>query len=279
VGRIAPRPRDPSPETYRWQHWRGSTHPAAGEPLLDELDTELDKCGHRFARNAAANLSVRSQPAGERVMARVRRALECTLQLTVHETKRAVDRPWNRQCLGCTFTKRPAHRRKVSAKALQAFNATVRALTGRTRCRTRRQIGPERHQRILGGRAFFGCAAGRSPRRALDNWIRRLLWSDPWKPWGRRGSRKRRTRGVSRQLAWNPVTSAHGPWRLRQSPRVGHRAAAALLCHAGAVPECGLPLRRTAGYAPRTSRGVGGREPRVPPYLDSAAGGRGRHVP
>jgi hypothetical protein len=58
----------------------------------------------------------------------------------------------------------------------------------------------------------------RSPRRDLDKWIRRRLRSYHWKPWGRKRYRELRKRGVGRQLAWNTVKSAHGPWRLSQSP-------------------------------------------------------------
>ncbi|HSF34015.1 MAG TPA: hypothetical protein VLK82_26600 [Candidatus Tectomicrobia bacterium] len=63
----------------------------------------------------------------------------------------------------------------------------------------------ELRQLLLGWRAFFGCAEVRSPLCDLDQW-------------GRRGYRELRKRGVGRQWAWNTVKSAHGPWRLRQSP-------------------------------------------------------------
>jgi RNA-directed DNA polymerase len=161
---------------------------------------------------------VRSRQAGERVMASVRRFLERKLRLKVNETKSAVDRPWNRTFLGFTFTRRQAHRRQVSKKALKAFQAKVRELTGRTRGRTIRQIVQELRQLMLGWRAFFGFAEVRSPLRDLDKWIRRRLRSYHWKPWGRRGYRELRKRGVGRQLAWNTAKSAHGPWRLSQSP-------------------------------------------------------------
>jgi hypothetical protein len=193
--------------------------PLLANLLLDELDQELEKRGHRFARDADdANIDVRSRQAGERVMASVRRVLERKLRLTVNETKSAVDRPWNRTVLGCTFTRRQSHRRQVSEKALKAFQAKVRELTGRTRGRTIRQIVQELRQRLLGWRAFCGVAEGRSPRRDLDTWIRRRRRSSHWQPWGRRGYRELRTRGVGRQLAWNTAKSAHGPWRLSQSP-------------------------------------------------------------
>ncbi len=151
-------------------------------------------------------------------MASGRRLLKGTLRLTVNAAKSAVGRPWDRPVLGFRFTKRPAERRQVRAKALKAFTATVRAITGRTRGRPRRQMGQERRQLRLGWRAFCGVAEVRSPLRDRDTGIRRRRRRSHWKPWGRRGYRERRTRGVGRDLAWNTGKSAHGPWRLSQSP-------------------------------------------------------------
>jgi RNA-directed DNA polymerase len=151
-------------------------------------------------------------------MARVTRFLECKLRLKVNAAKSAVDRPWNRKCRGFTFTRRQPNRRQLSEKALKAFKATGRAITGRTRGRTIRQIVAELRRVMLDWRAFFGFAEVRSPLRDLDKWIRRRLRSDHWKPWGRTRYRELRTRGVGRQLAWHTVKSAHGPWRLSQSP-------------------------------------------------------------
>jgi RNA-directed DNA polymerase len=197
----------------------GPRSPLLANLRLDELDKELETRGHRFARDAdEANIYVRSRHAGERVMASVTRVLERKLRLKVNEAKSAVDRPWNRTVLGFTFTTRPSNRRKVSEKALQAFKATVRELTGRTRGRPIRQSVQALRPLMPGWRAFFGVAEVRSPLRELDKWIRRRLRRDHWKPWGRRGYRELRKRGVGRQLAGNTVKSAHGPWRLRQSP-------------------------------------------------------------
>jgi hypothetical protein len=94
-----------------------------------------------------------------------RRQPERKLRLKVNEAKSAVDRPWNRKFLGFTFTRRQPNRRQVSAKALQAFKAKVRARTGRTRGRTIRQIVQELRQLILGWRAFLGFAEVRSTAR------------------------------------------------------------------------------------------------------------------
>jgi hypothetical protein len=196
----------------------GPLAPLLANRLRDERDKELEPRGHRFARDAdEANIAVRRRPAGERVMARVTRVVKRQLRLPGHEAKRAVDRPWHRTCLGVTCTRRQANRRQVRAQALKAFPAQGRAITGRTRGRTRPPSGQALRQWRLGGRAVCGGAEGRSPRRDLDQWLRRRR-RDHWTPWGRRGSRERRTRGVGRPLAWNTGKSAHGPWRLRQSP-------------------------------------------------------------
>jgi RNA-directed DNA polymerase len=197
----------------------GPASPLLAHLLLDELDKDLEKRGHRFARYANdANIYVRSRQAGERVRASVTRFLERKLRRKVNEAKSAVDRPWNRKFLGFTFTARRPNRRQVSEKALKACKAKVRELTGRTRGRTIGQIVKELRQRLLGWRACFGVAAVRSPLRDLDKWIRRRLRSYHWKQWGRTRYRELRKRGVDRQLAWNTVKSAHGPWRLSQSP-------------------------------------------------------------
>ena len=197
----------------------GPLSPLLANLLLDDLDRELEKRGHRFIRYADdGNVYVRSRQAGERVMASVTRFLQRRLRLQVNEAKSAVDRPWNRRFLGFTFTRTRPNRRKVSGKALKTFQAKVREVTSRTRGRTTRQIVAELRSTILGWRAYFGFTEVPSPLRDLDKWIRRRLRSYHWKQWGRRGYRELRKRGVSRDLAWNTCKSAHGPWRLSQSP-------------------------------------------------------------
>jgi hypothetical protein len=71
---------------------------------------------------------------------------------------------------------------------------------------------------LLGWRAYFGFGEVPSPLKDLEKWIRRRLRCYAWKQWGRRGYRELKRRGVSTDLAWNTSKSAHGPWRLSQSP-------------------------------------------------------------
>jgi RNA-directed DNA polymerase len=193
--------------------------PRLANRLLDDLDKEREKSGHRFVRYADdGNIYVKSRRAGERVMASVTRFVERKLKRKVNEAKSAVDRPSNRKFLGFTCTRGRVARRKVSEKAVLAFKAKVRDLTGRTRGRTMVQIVRELRTYILGWKGYFGCAEVTSLFLDLDTWIRRRLRSYHWKQWGRRGYRELRKRGISRELAWNTAKSAHGPWRLSQSP-------------------------------------------------------------
>ncbi|MDY6948307.1 MAG: reverse transcriptase domain-containing protein [Pseudomonadota bacterium] len=197
----------------------GPLSPLLANVLLDELDRELERRGHRFVRYADdCNIYVRSGRAGERVLGSVRGFLEKRLKLKVNELKSAVDRPWRRRILSFTFTSSRGYRLSVSAKAIDALKSTVRDLTQRTRGRALKQIIDELRMTLLGWKAYFGRAEVISPLRELDQWIRRRLRCYQWKQWGSRGYRALRALGVSRELAWNTAKSAHGPWRLSRSP-------------------------------------------------------------
>ena len=102
-------------------------------------------------------------------------------------------------------------------KAREACEHEVRKLTSRTRGVSRGRVVGELPRYLDGWYASFGCTESPLSFKALDSWIRRRLRGSLWKPWGRRQDRDRRRRGVSRDLAWNMVKSAHGPWRLRRS--------------------------------------------------------------
>jgi len=196
----------------------GPLSPLLSNLLLDELDRELERRGHRFARYADdCNVYVRSLKAGERVMASVTKYLVRVLKLKVNEAKSAVDRPWRRKFLGFSFTRWP-YRRRVADAALKRFKDEVRRKTCRTRGMSLHRVIAELKLYLRGWRAYFGFSEARSVFRELDKWIVRRLRCYLWKQWGGRGYRELRKRGVSVELAWNTSKSAHGPWRLSRSP-------------------------------------------------------------
>jgi len=137
----------------------------------DELDWELDRRGHRFARYANdCNILVKSKRAGVRVMASVTRFVSDSLRLTVNPLKSAVDRPMNRKFLGFTVSRNGA-KLKVADKALDKLKDRVRELTCRTRGTTFAAVVAELRETLLGWKAYFGITEVLSPLRALDKWV------------------------------------------------------------------------------------------------------------
>jgi RNA-directed DNA polymerase len=196
----------------------GPLSPVLANVVLDELDWELDRRGHRFARYADdCNIVVRSQRAGKRVMASVTRFVSDSLRLTVNPLKSAVDRPMNRKFLGFTVSRNGA-KLKVAEPAIEKLKGRVRELTRRTRGTSIGVIVAELRESLLGWKAYFGIAEVLSPLRDIDKWVRRKLRCYLWKQWGPSGYRELRKRGVSVREAWNTSKSAHGPWRLSKTP-------------------------------------------------------------
>lgn len=196
----------------------GPLSPVLANVVLDEMDWELHRRGHRFARYADdCNIAVASERAGKRVMASVTRWIAESLRLTVNSRKSAVDRPWNRKFLGFTLTRRDK-RLKVAEQAIDKLKDRVRELSRRTRGHRLDAIVAELRTTLLGWKAYFGITEVLSPLRDVDKWIRRRLRCYQWKQWGPRGYRELRKRGVSVREAWNTSKSAHGPWRLSRTP-------------------------------------------------------------
>jgi RNA-directed DNA polymerase len=196
----------------------GPLSPVLANVVLDEMDWELHRRGHRFARYADdCNIAVRSERAGQRVMRSVGRWIADSLRLTVNARKSAVDRPWNRKFLGFTLSRRTKGL-KVADSAIAKLKERVRELSRRTRGQSLNQIVSELRVALLGWKAYFGITEVLSPLRELDKWIRRRLRCYAWKQWGSSGYRELRRRGVSVREAWNVSKSAHGPWRISQTP-------------------------------------------------------------
>ena len=165
----------------------GPLSPLLANVLLDEVDQALERRGHRFARYADdCNVYVRSQKAGERVMALLRRCYD-KLRLRVNESKSAVTRVFGRRFLGYALwqTREGEVRRGLSGKALQAFKRRVRQLTRRNGGRSIEQVVEQLRSYLLGWKGYFRLA--QTPRiwRSLDEWIRRRLRALHLKQWRR----------------------------------------------------------------------------------------------
>src|SRR4051812_10231893 len=199
----------------------GPLSPLLSNLVLDVLDKELEKRGHRFVRYADdCNIYVRSRRAGERVMASIETFLAKRLKLKVNKAKSAVAKPSVRKFLGFSFTGGKEPRRRIAPQALARFKAKVRELTRRTRGQSLAQTIKELSIYLIGWRGYFGFCQTPSVLRALDEWTRRRLRAIAWKQWKRGRARfaELRRRGVGRDLAAQTAGSPHGPWRLANSP-------------------------------------------------------------
>lgn len=195
----------------------GPLSPLLSNLMLDVLDKELEKRGHRFVRYADdCNIYVRSQRAGERVMESVEQFLARRLKLRINKAKSAVAKPSVRKFLGFSFTSEKEPRRRIAPQAIDRFKARVRKLTRRTCGRSLSQVAKELSCYLIGWRAYFGFCETPSVLRKLDQWIRRRLRAIAWKQWKRAHSRYTRLRrlGVTRDLAAHTAGTSRGPWRL-----------------------------------------------------------------
>jgi RNA-directed DNA polymerase len=112
----------------------GPLSPLLSNLVLDELDRELERRGHRLVRYADdGNLYVGSERAGQRVMESVTRFITQKLKLKVNEAKSAVARPQERKFLGFSFTAGPEVKRVIAPKALDRFKRRVREITRRAK--------------------------------------------------------------------------------------------------------------------------------------------------
>jgi RNA-directed DNA polymerase len=157
--------------------------------LLDEVDRALERRGHRFARYADdCNVYVRSQKAGERVMALLKR-LYGKLHLKINESKSAVGKAFGRKFLGFTLWCAPTGevKRAVSAKARETFRQKIRQLTSRTCGRSMSQIIGQLRRYVPGWKAYFNLAQTPKIWRRLDEWMRHRMRAIQLKQW-RRGT-------------------------------------------------------------------------------------------
>jgi RNA-directed DNA polymerase len=199
----------------------GPLSPLLSNLVLDELDRELERRGHRFVRYADdCNIYVGSERAGQRVMESVTRFITNRLKLKVNQAKSAVARPGQRKFLGFSFTGEREPRRRIAPKAIARFEQRIREQTRRTRGISLRQMVKEIATYLRGWLGYFADCQTPSVLRDLETWLRRRLRSVVWKQWkhGRTRFRQLRKRGVSRDLAAKTAGSPHGPWRLANSP-------------------------------------------------------------
>lgn len=194
----------------------GPLSPLLSNVLLDELDGELERRGHRFVRYADdCNVYVQSKAAGERVMASLERFLTKRLRLRINRDKSAVARPWKRKFLGYSVTWHRKPKLKVAPESVKRLKGKLRRKLrqglGRNLGRVARDLGPV----IRGWVAYYRLSEVKGSFERLDEWLRRKLRCIQWRQWKHPRTRRRRliALGLDPESARRAAGNGRGPWR------------------------------------------------------------------
>lgn len=176
-------------ERYEGTPQGGPLSPLLANVLLDEVDKELERRGHRFVRYADdCNVYVRSQKAGERVLDGLKKLYD-RLHLKVNEAKTTVAPATGRKFLGYELWRSAGDRIKcaVAAKAKETFKQRIREMTRRSGGRSLLEVVERLRAYVPGWKAYFQLAQTPRVFRELDEWLRHRLRALQLKHW-RRGT-------------------------------------------------------------------------------------------
>lgn len=198
----------------------GPLSPLLSNIVLDELDRELERRGHRFVRYADdCNIYVRSERAGHRVMESISKFITRKLKLKVNQSKSKVDRSGRCKFLGFRIVGKET-KLGIAPKSLARFKKRVRKLTCYRRGVTIEQMIEKLNRYLIGWRGYYGYCQTPSVLVRLDSWIRRRLRCVYWRRWkrGKKRFAELRKRGINKDLSARTAGSVHGPWRISRSP-------------------------------------------------------------
>ncbi len=195
----------------------GPLSPLLANVLLDEVDRELERRGHKFVRYADdCNVYVQSKRAGLRVMAGLKRCYG-KLRLRMNEAKSAVADVWGRKFLGYCFwaTSKGEVRRAVADEALHRYKQRIRRITRRLTGRSIAGIAAELRLYMPGWKEYFRLAQTPGVWRGLDEWLRHRLRAIHLKQWRTRATAYRALRllGASEAVARQVATQVRRWWR------------------------------------------------------------------
>ena len=193
----------------------GPLSPLLSNILLTGLDRELERRGHAFCRYADdCNIYVRSQAAGERVMASLTRFLGERLKLTVNLAKSAVATPWKRKFLGYSLSWHTVPRLRIAPASYQRLEKRIREVLKGARGRSLSWTIGELNPVLRGWAGYFKLAQSKRGLEELDGWIRHKLRCILWRQWKRSYTRAQNlmTAGLTEPRAWRSACNQRGPW-------------------------------------------------------------------
>lgn len=200
----------------------GPLSPLLSNIILDKLDKELERRGHRFVRYADdCSIYVKSKRAGERVMASISMYIEKELKLKVNLQKSVVTRPWRTKLLGFTFFHKKGRKGiTVHRKSITTYKDKIRAIT----CRSKPYAMADRMMQIRklnqGWGNYFKLSEAKSVFADLDEWVRSRIRLCYWIQWKKPRTRVRQLQrlGVKPDQAYQWGNTRKGYWRTVHSP-------------------------------------------------------------
>lgn len=193
----------------------GPLSPLLSNILLNDLDRELEKRGHRFCRYADdCNIYVGSERSGQRVMTAITAFLERRLKLKVNADKSAVARPWQRKFLGYSMTWHRKPKLRIAEPSRKRFAEKVRKTLRAGRGRSLKRVIEDLNPLLRGWVSYFRLTQVKGVLEELDGWIRHKLRTLLWRQWKRHHTRARNLMraGLSESRAWQSATNGRGPW-------------------------------------------------------------------
>ena len=200
----------------------GPLSPLLSNIILDKLDKELERRGHRFVRYADdCSIYVKSKRAGERVMESISTYIEKELKLKVNVEKSLVTRPWHTKLLGVTFYHKKGYKCiTVDRKSIVTYKDKIRAITCRSKPYSMENRLMQIRQLNQGWGNYFKLSEAGSIFMTLDEWVRCRLRSCYWKQWKRPRTRilQLERLGAKSHLAYQWGNTRKGCWRIAHSP-------------------------------------------------------------
>lgn len=199
----------------------GPLSPLLSNIMLDELDKELERRGHKFVRYADdCNIYVKTKKSGLRVKKSITTFIEKKLKLKVNEEKSAVDRPWKRKFLGFSFTSHHSPKIRIAKESIKRAKRRIKELTQRSKPIPMEERIEKINEYLVGWCGYFALADTPTPFKQLDETLRRRLRMCLWKQWKLPKTKIKRliSLGVPKEKAYEWGNSRKKYWRISKSP-------------------------------------------------------------
>lgn len=200
----------------------GPLSPLLSNIMLNELDRELERRGHRFVRYADdLMIFCKSRKSADRTLEKILPYIEGKLFLKVNQAKTVVDYVGKVKFLGFTFYKvKGVTKVRIHPKSMAKMKAKIKELTTRSNgWGNERRI--ERLRRyIIGWVNYYKIADMKNLMATTDEWLRRRIRMIYWKQWKKVKTRFRELKhlGIDADKAWQYANTRKGYWRISNSP-------------------------------------------------------------